>query len=438
MTSLPSPPWGDLERARDLSAADRNVTVARDRDGQTPLHWSVKTDQLPLTSFWLEAGTAPATTDSAGQTALHLAAIKGLTAHLEILLAAKAPTDVRDTNGWTVLDAAIHASQTESIRLLLSDDTIAPRPERGISTTLHEAAMSGNIVVLAALTETETDLEPRNELGLTPLQLAVLHGHLAAGALLVDKGADVRARDPGGNTLLHQILLQDRQLIVHDRPPTNWLAPMGSDPRKETYQKYLTVGQYEQGPNPLLQAASFLLACGLEATATNRAGRTVVQLATDEKVTQRLLFFDAVYGGGLPVVNTLVSKDKSLACATNSHGIAVVEIVAGNDDAEMLKLLLSKGASAKFVNGRDGRTPLHAAAIHDSDSKRLLVRRISVGAGRILRPSHGQKNRGVCWFGCGVLFVGFCGPSAPACAPTPYARSCRQGTQAACWVAIPV
>ena len=104
--------------------------------------------------------------------------------------------------------------------------------------------------------DTETNLEARNELALTPLQVAVLGGHLAAAALLVDKGADVNVRDPDGNTLLHQILLQDR-LTIYDRPPTNWLARVGQDPSKQLYVKYLTVGQYEQGPNPLLQAASF-------------------------------------------------------------------------------------------------------------------------------------------------------------------------------------
>lgn len=67
---------------------------------------------------------------------------------------------------------------------------------------------------------------------------------------------------------------------------------MGSDPRRETCLKYLTVGKYTQGPHPLLQVTSFLLAAGLDAGATNNAGKTATDLLTDEEVTQWLFFFD--------------------------------------------------------------------------------------------------------------------------------------------------
>ena len=283
---------GDIEHVRQLMAAEKDLFQTRDETGQTPLHWAVLSDQLPLTAFWLASGTSPAATNSAGQTALHQAASKGLMAHLDVLLAAHAPTNLRDTNGWTPLDAAIHAKQEQSIRLLLATRNAAPHPERGIATALHEAAASGNVAVLAALSEDTTNLETRNELGLTPLQVAVHRGHLAGAALLVDKGADVNARDPAGNPLLHQLLLQKRPYVVLDRPATNWLGRMGSDPRKETFLKYLTVGKYEQGPHPLLQATSLLLASGLEPGATNHAGQTAIQLVTDEEVTQWLFFFD--------------------------------------------------------------------------------------------------------------------------------------------------
>src|ERR1019366_10059807 len=89
------------------------------------------------------------------------------------------------------------------------------------------------------------------------------------------------------------------------------------------YQKYLTVGQYEQGPNPVLQSASFLLACGLDARATNHTGQTAVQLVTDEKISPGIFFF--------------------------------------NDDlASLLKLLASGGGSIN-AGDADGNTPLHLA-----------------------------------------------------------------------------
>src|ERR1019366_768301 len=126
--------------------------------------------------------------NSAGQTALHIAAANNLVEHAKVLLAAHAPTDARDTNGWTPIDAAIHMQQTETIRLLLSGTNVAPRSDRAIALSIHQAAASGNLDALSTLADVTNNLEARDELGLTPLQVAVQHGHLAAAALLVDKG----------------------------------------------------------------------------------------------------------------------------------------------------------------------------------------------------------------------------------------------------------
>jgi ankyrin repeat protein len=350
----------DTNRATRLLAADKNVVQARDRDGQTPLHWAVLNDQLPFTSFWLKAGASPAATNFAGQTPLHIAATKGLTEQVKLLLAANAPTDIRDTNGWTPLDAAIQAKQSDSIHLLMAKAPAAAHPERGLATSLHEVAASGNVAALAALLDTKANLEVRNELALTPLQVAVLHGHLAAAALLVDKGADVNVRDPDGNSLLHQILLQDR-LTIYDRPPTNWLARAGQDPSKTLYLKYLTVGQYEQGPNPLLQAASFLLASGADATATNKAGQSAVLLITDEKLGRGAFFFD---NDRTELLQLLGAHGSNVNERDADGNTALHRLSTGFYDfnkVEQMASLIASGAEVNATNNL-GQTPLHLAA----------------------------------------------------------------------------
>jgi ankyrin repeat protein len=350
---------GDIEQARRLSSADKNLAQSTDKDGQTPLHWAVQNDVLPMTTFWLQAGASPAATNFAGQTALHIAAGKNLVEHMKLLLAAGAPTDVRDTNGWTPLDAAEHSQNTEAIRLLLSDKSVAPPADRAIATSLHDAATSGNLGALVALTENTNNLEARNELGLTPLQVAVLNGHFAEAALLIDRGANVAVRDPDGNTLLLQVLLQERNFYVKDRPPTNWLDRMGDDPRKSTYVKYLTVGENEQGPNPVLQAASFLLACGVDAKATNNAGQTALQLVTDGKTSRYIFFFEddqttllKLLGSGGGNVNE-VDADGNTALHRAVKGY-------NNVSGDQVRALLASGADVNATNFQ-GRTPLHAA-----------------------------------------------------------------------------
>ena len=350
----------DTNRAQKLLAADKKVVLARDRDGQTVLHWAVLNDEPAFTSFWLEAGASPAATNFAGQTPLHVAATKGLTEQVKILLVANAPTDIRDTNGWTPLDAAIQAKQSDSIHLLMAKAPDGPHPERGLATPLHAAAAGGNVAALAGLLDTQTNLEARNELGLTPLQVAVLHGHLAAAALLVDKGANVNVRDPDGNPLLNQILLQD-QLAIYDRPPTNWLTRVGQDPAKQLFLKYLTVGQYEQGPNPLLQAASFLLASGADATAKNHTGDTAMQVITDGKTGRGVFFFDNDRQELLQLLGTHGSdvNDRDAGGNTALHRLS--SGFYDVDKVERMSSLIAGGADVNTTNGL-GQTPLHVAA----------------------------------------------------------------------------
>ncbi len=421
---------GDTNRMTRLVSASQQVAQGRDHSGQTPLFWAVNADSSPLVSFWIQAGAPLAATNCAGQTALHVAAVSGKTELVKTLLAAQSPANIRDTNGWTPLDAAIQAKQSECIHLLLADKSAPLHQERGFAGPLHAVAASGNIVALASVLETETNLEARNELGLTPLQIAVIKGHLAAAALLVDKGADLNVRDPEGNSMLHQIFLQDR-FIVYDRPRTNWVAALRENPQKETFIKYLTVSRYEQGPNPVLQGASFLLACGLDAQATNHAGQTVMQLITEEKISRGVFFFEddreklfkLLGGAGVNINERDAAGDTLLHRSVNKvDGNAVEELaslIAGGADInatnhlgqtplhkaaeeiggwdentpavnEPFQLLLYHKANVN-VQDNQGLTPLHVLAAADTSFKREATQALlDAGANPKLRDKHGR------------------------------------------------
>ena len=71
---------------------------------------------------WLRSDAAEADRPHprTGATALHVAAAKGYTKVLSLLLAGRADVDKQDNDGWTPLHAAAHWGQKESCEMLLA------------------------------------------------------------------------------------------------------------------------------------------------------------------------------------------------------------------------------------------------------------------------------------------------------------------------------
>jgi len=347
---------GDTNRANHLLAADKGVAQTRDCNGQTPLHWALQADQPEMVTFWINAGTPLAATNPAGQTALHLAAANGKTEYVKALLSAHAPTDLHDTNGWTPLDAAIQAKQTESIHWLLGDKSAPVHPERGVAGTLHEAAATGNIAALASLVETETNLEARNELGLTPLQVAGQAGQLGAAAFLIDQGASVNARDPDGNTVLHLILLSPTHW-VKGRPSDAWVERRKKNPSEEKFWRAYNTPSGYTSPRELAASVAFFLACGADTAATNHAGQTILQLVTADST--RLWDYDRA-----AILPLLQQSGNGLNERDADGNTALHRLCTGFYDVNKVDSMVSLIASGANVNATNnlGQTPLHVAS----------------------------------------------------------------------------
>ena len=87
--------------------------------------------------------------------------------------------------------------------LLLVDASVHHVSEEGGETPLHQAAGKGNTKVMLALLDKGADIEAKNTTGNTPLHSASLNGHTGTVAALLTNGADVGATTERRKTALH-------------------------------------------------------------------------------------------------------------------------------------------------------------------------------------------------------------------------------------------
>ncbi|XP_057253268.1 ankyrin repeat domain-containing protein 35 isoform X2 [Pezoporus wallicus] len=144
----------------------------------------------------------PAKLNAVGQSAFHLAASKGLTECLTLLLAHGAPVNEKNDDGSTALHLATIACQPQCVKVLLQYGANEGHVDGQSRTPLHWAATSGCASSVLLLCDHETVLDVTDAHGQTPLMLAARGNHTAICAQLLQRGADPNLADKEQNTAL--------------------------------------------------------------------------------------------------------------------------------------------------------------------------------------------------------------------------------------------
>jgi ankyrin repeat protein len=170
---------------------------ARNSRAATALHWAAA-DEAKVKLLLLNGAAVDAKTVE-GRTALYAAAtLPGGAAAVRHLLEAGADVNAATLIGATPLFPAVNVS-AEMTRLLL---------EKGAD--VNRATLSGvtpimftrDAAIVALLVARGADVKARSKVGETALMDAAARGDLAAAKLLLDRGADVNAVDHRGYTAL--------------------------------------------------------------------------------------------------------------------------------------------------------------------------------------------------------------------------------------------
>lgn len=227
------------ELAAVKKAVERGESInARDRKNKTPLLCAVRCQQVEVVEYLLQGGADPnAHTISHNDTALHQAARSGNVRIAKMLLEAGANANVRNTSEHTPLYVAAFLGHAQVAELLLQagaevnaacfmgitplymaarlghEEAVQVLLEHGAEVhNIHEAAGIGDVEKVRQFLAADASLIDQEAMsGGMPLHWAAVNGKLEVVRALIEAGADVNARDNGGETPLHWAAANDQR-----------------------------------------------------------------------------------------------------------------------------------------------------------------------------------------------------------------------------------
>lgn len=276
--------FGDVSDVEKILKRDPTAINMQDDEGMTPLAGAVVQEQVGVVRFLLDKGADPNIPNKHGLTPLEHACGREKTNGLalaKLLLARGASVNATNVTGFTItpLDWAISADNTELVKLLLDHGAIV---------------------------------------GATFLSAAAGRGDVDIAEILIAHGADVNAKDRGGNTALHAAAWDGRDEVV------KLLLSKGAE----------ADAKRSDGLTPLINAAGpgaerhgkgcvgMLLAKGANINATDGDGETALH--------------KAAYYGNKDVVEILLAHGASIN-ATNKNGRTPLKVASKPEIAELLR-----------------------------------------------------------------------------------------------------
>jgi ankyrin repeat protein len=226
--------------------------------------------------------------------------------------------------------------------------------------TLHEAAANGNKTALARLLAEGGEVDCRNGVGQTPLMLAAVRGEAGAVRLLLEHGADPKARESehGRTALFYADNLDCLKLLLDH----------GADP-----------GTRDVSGLPALyclrsaEVVRALVAAGADVNTRNTSGDTALHME------------EVLWSGRQHIIDCLVA----LGADVNARNTFGQTPVFGARAFEAVDRLVALGARLDVVDDQR-QTPLHAAAARDSGMDHEVAARL---LGHGLDPN-AQDSRG--------------------------------------------
>lgn len=197
---------GDIipEIIRLFLAAGLDIN-ARSDVGVTPIHYALKSSNIPAFHALLDAGADLHVLDDEQATLLHYAARYTESSSIcRILLDAGLDVNSKDASERPPIRWALLGDSDRSVVVdfLLDAGAELSHRNRAGDTLLHDACWSGNPVYADIFLSAGIDVDVRNNQGLTPVLCAVLNRDVELLSMLIGAGADMDVRNEQGRTVV--------------------------------------------------------------------------------------------------------------------------------------------------------------------------------------------------------------------------------------------
>ncbi|XP_075989607.1 tankyrase [Anticarsia gemmatalis] len=311
----------------------------KNKEGQTPLHVATEHAHLDAMDLLLRHGAKVNACDGRGSSALALAARRDSAAACRLLLACGADT---------------------------TPDAMYPQPDDACANAaalrLLEAARTGDVESARSILDARPrlvncrDVDGRHS---TPLHFAAGYNRLPLAQLLLQRGADVHAKDKGGLVPLHNACSYGHYEV------TELLVMAGAGVNAHDLWRFTPL--HEAAAKGKADIVRLLLKHGADPSRRNRDGLTPLQLVragdcdTADALRGDAALLDAAKRGDLARARKLITPQNVNCRDAHGRNSTPLHLAAGYNNLEVAEALLEAGAA---VSARDkgGLVPLHNAA----------------------------------------------------------------------------
>jgi len=347
-----------------------------DIEGVTPLHLLIESDAPPsLVESLIYNGAFVNEVDYHQNTPLHVACYEGRLEHAKLLIRNNADVTKMTDDSMSALHLACEMGHFEIVKLLCSGIKLkVPKTSHSIPHSHNEKKHKKydeedeedeNFVKKKRKDEDKKKKDEENyesipsavgslsklqlnaltEKGVTPLRLAVSHGHIDIVKYLLEKGANINSRDPMGSTPLHVACLLNHTRLV------SLLLSHGALPDALTEDDWAPLHIACQQGN--LSSIESLLSAGASVYKKNCDGATPLLIACDAQLNDDKSQLDSI-------CRTLIDHNANVNAQDKDGNTPLLLLCQMSGMSELIRFIIERGAN---VNARteDFVRPLHMA-----------------------------------------------------------------------------